>query len=45
MAITTNLKFGNATDESVEKATLKNNGLPRQELQRLVRVIKEISDE
>jgi len=66
MAITTNLKFGNATDDSAEQATQKNNGLPRQgvidelaedsegaaystgilpsqELERMVRLTKEIS--
>ena len=66
MAITTNLKFGNATDDSAELATQKNNALPRQavideltedsegaaystgnlpsqELERLVRLTKEIS--
>ncbi len=30
MSITTNLKFGNANDESAEQAVLKNNALPRQ---------------
>jgi len=45
MAITTNLKFGNATDESAEQATLENNALPWQQLQGPAQVVKEVSDE